>query len=74
MMFQGKTPDGGLQGSEGSLQVKVILERPIRPILTLLKGSFQGVIPCYIIDSPYYTSTGRQQVVHLHEVMCHMDG
>ena len=32
MMSQGKTPESGLKGSEGSFQVKDALERPLRPL------------------------------------------
>ena len=32
MMSKGKTPEVGLQGSEGSFQVKDALERPLRPL------------------------------------------
>ena len=35
MLSEGKTPDGGLQGSEGSLQVKDSLKKTLCPLTSL---------------------------------------
>ena len=48
----GKTPQVGLQWSEGSFHVKDALERPLRP----LKPPW-GVFPWDIIDGVYCTFT-----------------